>query len=356
MDNLENVIEDSLTDAELGPDTIEDNQESVEAAPEAPETTAELAPEAAEPEPQADPLSPPAPKADDFDKRFGLSAQSQSGRENRIPYSRVKKITEKAIADAKKEFEAFVPPTKFSELETKLKSLEPKVSDYEERLTKVAEFEQIMISDPDRFVGLLKQIPVWQEYFSKLAQPTPTPAQTPVEPTDDMPQPDTLLSDGSKVYSMEGLKALMTWNSKQAEDRAYKRIEEQYGPIRQSYNEYQRAQAIAPQVQNQIAEARKWKLFNESEADIVVALQKNPNWSLERAYQEVVLPKLDAEKAKELDALKTDREKLRAEILKELKTAPRSTSATSAQGKVVAPAGGGKRSLEDVIADSVKGL
>jgi len=52
-------------------------------------------------EPVNDPIEAPEAPLDDFDKKFGLTSTSPTGRENRIPYSRVKKITEKAVTDAK---------------------------------------------------------------------------------------------------------------------------------------------------------------------------------------------------------------------------------------------------------------
>jgi hypothetical protein len=341
MADLESVIEDSLTDAELPQEPTTDEQVDQEALPEAPEASPESpegTPEATEATSKGDDSKSPQ---DEFEKRVGFSQFTSSGRENRIPYSRVKKITEKAISDARKEWETTSTP-KFSDLETKLKDYEPKLKDYESRLQQVQEFERIMVSDPERFLGMLSKIPAYQGIFDRLTQPEVAQSTVPV--SDDMPQPDYKFPDGTVGYSMEGIRALQEWNRAQAKKDALAEIEKSYGPLRKSYEEYQRVQSIVPQVQAQIAEARKWNLFNESEPEIVEALKNNPSWSLERAYQHVVLPKLQTQ-------AQVSRDQIRAEVLSELKKAPKATSVTTGATRPK-PAGAGPRSLEQVIADA----
>jgi hypothetical protein len=292
MSDLTETIEDAVTDATLPEpegnlDSTDTTETPLEATPEAPEATTES------PEVKS-PATTEESKVDDFDKKYGLTAQSSSGRENRIPYSRVRKITEKAVKDAeatwKKNQEAgFTHLPKYQELETKVK-------DYEGRLTQVAQFEQVMSQDPNRFLTMLSQLPAYQPFFQRLnelaeAQTQAQTQQQPVQPqapiSDDMPQPDQQLSDGSLVYSMEGLKKLNEWNRAQAKrealaetqrllDERVKTVEQAYAPMKQSYESFQARQAVLPAVQQQIAEARQWPLFNDSEAEIVDALQKNP--------------------------------------------------------------------------------
>lgn len=363
MEDLTTLIEDSLTDAELPTEPTEVASDPIEAAPE----PTQDAPVEAVPDPDAHLLEEAKPVAqDEFDKKFGLTASSSSGRENRIPYSRVKKITEKAVNDAKTEWEkaqqtGFVPSTKFAELETKTK-------DYEARLGQVAEFEKVMVKEPVRFLQMLYKQPGYAAIFDQLAgsaaqQPTAAQDQVPQAPVpDDMPQPDQDLSDGSKVYSLEGLKTLLAWQDKRTEARTtgavLKQVEARYGPIEASFNSYQKIQAVIPQVQKQIEDARTWPLFNESEDDIVKALQTNPNWNLERAYQSVVYPKLTSEREVLANQAKVSKDTLRAEILKELKQAPRATSASVGQSRPnpVNPGTTGPRGLEDVIAESLKSI
>lgn len=354
MEDLTTLIEDSITDAELP--TPEAPVEVVEASPEPSEPVAEDSTSTAVPSPAEQAEEATKAPQDDFDKKFGLSAQSSSGRENRIPYSRVKKITEKAVNDAKTDWSktlttSHVPVSKFQEAETKLK-------DYEGRFEQVAQFEKFMATDQLGFLKRLYQQPGYKELLDQLAAGPAQPV-APVQPSapveEDFPQPDQQLSDGSKVYSMEGLKALREWDRKQVATAVLKEVETRYAPLEQDYKAYQQTQAVIPQVQRQIEEARTWPLFNESEADIVKSLQVNPAYTLERAYQAVVFPKMKAEQERLAGEAKVSKETMRAELLKELKQAPRSTAAATGPNRP-APAPTGPRSIEDVINESLKAL
>jgi hypothetical protein len=360
MSDLNEVIEDSITDAEL-PDTtpeVPDTPE-VEAAPDS--TPDPVTPEPAD---TSEVKSPADEKpVDDFDKKYGLQAQSASGRENRIPYSRVKKIADKAVKDAeanwkKSQETGFTPVAKYQELETKVK-------DYEGRLSQVAQFEQILDKDPAQFLTRLSQHPAYTQFFNRLneladfadkqgkAQAQPLDSQ--VQPGADMPQPDHPLPDGTMVYSIDGLRKLQEWNRNQAKQEAVaeaqrilddriQAVEAKYGPMAKDYDTYQARQSVLPTVQKQITEARAWPLFNESEVEIATALERNPSWNLERAYQSVVLPKLQA-----------NRDTMRADILKEVKQAPRSTTVGGSRVKAN-PTGGTPQSLEEVIKASLDGI
>lgn len=346
-DPIEDAIVSSIEDVEL-PEPTEDPTPAapVEVAPEAASEPTAPVPEA----PKAEVKPPTVDEVDPFDKKYGLTRQSAEGRENRIPYSRVKKIAdnaakEAAAAEAKK-FETHVPATKFAELETENK-------DYKTRLTQVSEFERIMVEDAPRFLTMLytKLPQSYQRLLEPLFQPqAAAPAQasasTPQgQPDGDMPLPDQTLSDGSKVYSMEGLKALLGWQAQQVETRVTKQVESRYAPMESDYQRHQQIQNALPKVQQQIQDARTWPQFNENEADIVKALRDNPSFSLERAYQAVVLPRLQAQ-----------RDQMRAELLQEVKQAPRSTAAPTTAFKAAPPVKNGPQSVEDVVADAIKGI
>lgn len=341
--DLTEVITSSIEDLELGPDTL----------PE-PETEASTdhvpAPDSVEPEvkePESTAVQSPAAKTeakiepDDFEKKYGIAPSSSSGRENRIPYSRVKKITEKAVNDRVKELEATFNP-KLSDFETKVKG-------YEEQLGRVAEFEKNMVGDPKGFLTWLStNIPAYAEIFKGLAAPSEATDTKPKAPTpDDMPQPDQKLSDGSMVYSLDGLKALNQWNRdlarKEAREEVMSEVSKRYAPIEEQWKAQEHLKVVVPQIQAQITEARTWLQFNENEADIVKALQANSKLSLEGAYRQVVFPRLTA-----------DRNKMREELLKEIKKAPTSTSAPSGSSKPAKESG--PRSLEAIIRESISGL
>lgn len=354
MSDLASIIEDAVTDAEL-PEPVETLADSVEVAPAAPEPVVEPVKE-----PAQTVVEPPSP-AEEFDQKFGLAATSASGRENRIPYSRVKKITEKAVAEAvaakSKEYEtSHTPATRYQELETKFKDYEDRVVTYEKRLEEIGRFENIMMNDVPQFITMLSRLPQYATVLAPLFEAGGQPATQQRQPvSDDMPQPDQKFSDGSLGYSMDGLKALNEWNRKQAKVEAMRELEAEYGPIKADWKRHQMVQSVLPVIQAQIEDARKWKLFTESEDDIVKTLAANPAWSLERAYQHVVLPKFEAEQTKLKTSAQVTKDAMRAEILKEIKAAPKATSvpAGSAKTEPVSTTG---RTLEDVINDAIKVL
>src|SRR3990167_8018641 len=233
MNNTEETIEQALNDftaenpdpiVEETSDTTDTTTETTEVSDDA--TVIDSADATAEEKPAQMEVVSPAEKlaaktakipvaVDDFDKKFGIAAKSVTGAENKIPYSRVKKIVTKAQNDAKaearKEFEIEFQPAKFKEFSDK-------VTDYEGRLTKVAEFENILENEPKKFLDILSRIPAYKEFFgyiSKLAegQGAPTAAvgdstakpAIVVDPADPMPQPNRTNPDGSKVYDLDGL-------------------------------------------------------------------------------------------------------------------------------------------------------
>lgn len=355
MADLEDIIEDSISDAALPPEPVETEAEPTpEVAPEAP-------PEAPEAPTESDQVESPAMKAekaeaaakalpDDFEKKFGIPSQSAGGRENRIPYSRVTKIVDKAvktaIADRNKEFETTYNP--------KLADFEAKVKDYEGKLERVAEFEKVMVNKPDQFLKMLSQIPAYADFFKAIeagfkeqaAPAAEAPIQSDAVVGGSMPVPDQELPDGSKVYSLDGLKALLMWNSNQTRTDTIKEVEKRYAPIESDWQANKKVQAMIPQVQAQITDARTWPMFTENEDDIVKALQTNQQLSLEGAYRQVVWPKMTA-----------DRNKMREEILKEVKQAPRATAApTQASRSSVKEVPTGPRNLEDIIAEAAATL
>ena len=297
--------------------------------------------------PAADPTDPLTAVQDDFDKRWGISSKSATGRENRIPHSRVKQMVSKAeqeaIARITKEMEG-----KFG---TERQPLETKVKDYEDRLTKVAQFEQVLENDPKTFLGLLSQIPAYKEFFDYVGQlANNAQPQTPKTP-EGMPQPDQTLPDGTKVYSMEGLQALLDWQGQNVEKRVTSQVEQRvaqrYQPMEQKWQEEQRIAQLVPVIEKQIADARTWPNFAELEPEIVKILKADPQISLERAYvkayQDITIPKVSV-----------DRNKMRTDILAELRQKPISSSAPSSQVRPSSQQSNESRSLDDIVAQAAR--
>jgi hypothetical protein len=171
-----------------------------------------------------------------------------------------------------------------------------------------------------------------------------------------MPQPDQRLSDGSMVYSMDGLKALNAWNRMQARQETLQEVDKRFGPIEQEYRAHQQVQQLIPKVQAEIDEARRWPHFNENEGDIVRALQHDGRLSLEGAYRRVVLPKLASAQAEFDKKVKEVETATRKKVLAELKAAPTSTSAPTSASRPSPSQSKGNRSLEDIITEQVQTL
>lgn len=345
--DLETVIEDAANDS-VSPEPVDSASDtSVETTETETVETTESSQVAA---PGGDqPTETETTEGDDFAKLYGIQPNSITGRENRIPYSRVKKIVERAekeaVAKAQKAAEGGFTP--------KLQEAEAKIKDYEGRLQKVAQFENMIETQPQQFLQLLSTIPAYKEFFdyiNKLAASGSTAEvkQESYLDSSTMPQPDETLSDGSKVYSLEGLAKRDEWLARQVEERAVRAAEErlskQYGPMREQFEAEQRRQAAIPHIQKQLAEARTWLGFTDNEAAILEALKADGNLSLEGAYRQVVLPKLQS-----------NRDEMRKSIIEELKKKPQATSvttnATRPQTQDNRP-----KSVEEIIAEQARKL
>ena len=341
--DLTNVVADATDDAAFDASV----EPIAEDAPtrDADASTDPLAATTETPEPVTDPL---APATDDFEKKWGIPSKSITGRENRIPHSRVKQMVTKA------EQEAIARITK--ELEgkwgTERQPLETKVKDYEDRLTKVAQFEHVLENDPKTFLGMLSQIPAYKEFFDyigKLSQPPAAGTQpgSAAKVPEGMPQPDQTLPDGTKVYSMEGLQSLLAWQSENVEKRVTQRVQERYAPLEQERQTRQRMEQMVPVIEKQIAEARQWPHFAELESEVIKNLKADPQISLERAFvkafNEFQVPKVTAE-----------RNKIRTDVLAELKQRPVSSSAPAAQVRPGARPTTESRSLDEIVAQAAR--
>jgi hypothetical protein len=380
--DLEQTITDAVNDSLTEGDTpdVDVVEEASPEPVEAPESDSPVEP-APEVEASAEVPSPaatevPEPKVeepqDDFAKLAGIRQMGVGGRENRIPYSRVKKITEKAVADKVSEVAEAALGRKLNSGEkavdvvkahvAKLPELEAKVTDYESRLSAVGQFEDVMANDPRKFLGILAKIPAYKEFFEFIDQGAQALQKLQTQPQiaaqqqtgslpDDMPEPDQELEDGSKVYSLDGLKSLLAWQGAQTENRVkstyekqLKEMQDRYAPIETDWQERRRTEAVLPVIRKKIEEARTWPLFNESEQEILAKLQEDKQISLDDAYRMVVFPKLVSE-----------RNKVRQEVIAEVKKAPTSTAVTSrAGGKPTQQAG--PRSIEDIIRDQIATL
>lgn len=390
--DLEQVITDSVNDAvsdvDYADDAPIDDTPAVEASSEPSTAPTDASVEPTEATPQSStqvvptanqPAEQAAEPKDAFADLAGVPQMGVTGRENRIPYSRVKKITEKAAFDAESKIAETVIGRKLNQGEKpadvvkqhleQIPQLTSRVQDYEGRLNTVGQFENVMANDPEKFLGMLAKLPAYKQFFQFVetaydtmqkasAQPQAS-GQQPVQPSipqpvsDDMPQPDEKLPDGSAVYSMNGLRNLITWTQTRARaeavaeatkqfDARYKALESRYEPIQRAWQEHQTRQSVMPLIQAQIAEAKTWPMFNELEPEITKLLEQNKTMSLEAAYRAVAFPRMQA-----------DRNSMRQQLLKELQQAPVTTSVNRPGVKPLAPTAG-PRSMEQIIAEEVE--
>jgi len=366
-DTVSTAIEDSLNDftseiSDTSTDTVDTTTDASTETTEAVDDTTEAVEsvdssktdsmQVVAPTAQAEPTK--ATETDDFAKEFGLNPKGVTGAPNRIPYDRVKKIVTKAKADAKvaaiAEYE--------KEFQPKFKEYETKVTDYEDRLTKVAQFEHILENEPKQFLEMLSQIPIYKDFFDYIAQlaankpteeakqPEKTALVPDVDPNDPRPLPNKVNPDGSRVYDLDGLDQLMAWQARQVEKKVSSQVEQQvskrYAPIEEAWKRQEYLAKITPQIDQQVAEARTWDRFAELEPLVVELMNKDPRISLEKAYmvtyQKNIIPKLTS-----------DRNKVRADVLAELKRQPIGTAAPVTRTQTKQVSDNTPRSIEAII-------
>lgn len=239
------------------------------------------------------------PQADEYDSM--IEAEMGSGhskkRDNRIPYTRTRKIIEKA----KKEWAAAQ--------EAAIKQHTDRISQFEQQLEAVAQVEAIIANDPERFIQMLPSInPAYRQYFGAAADPL------------------------AQAVNRDG-----TVDLERLTSQIEQRVSKQFEPLMREHQSRAFIEATLPKVRAQIAEAQKWPLFEENRGEIEKVLQNDQRASLEQAYQRVVLPKLAA-----------SRDAMREEVLAELKQRPHSTSAIPSLAQRQEQAE--PQSIEDVVA------
>lgn len=321
------------TQAGSGGEPVETGGESVAVSPSASA--------AAEPEKPAAEVDAVAKELEEL----GLKAPVEGERENRLPYSRVKKIVQNA---QKKLTDAHTAA--LTERETKLAAAQRKV-DEQERINHLAE------TDPDRFVQMAAAVnpKVWGPLYKKLtsqapaADAKPAPTVTTIGP---MPAPDAKFEDGSVGYSADGLQKLLDWNRQQARAEAVteteKRFTERFGPIEQTFRSQQEINQRLPAIRAQLDRAVKtWgKPFEDdykkdNDSEILGYLRAHPEVTFDAAVATVLIPKIQAE-----------RNTMRSEILKEINARPKAAVRTT-PAAVTADSNGGPQTTEDMVREAI---
>lgn len=307
------------------------------------------------------------PLADDpLAKELGLKSR-MDGKENRIPYSRVKMITANAEKKAKAELLQQVADAHGVDVKT----LDPgKLKDYlggretsfaSERaeVTQMREVEKIMQADEDRFMEMLAGVnPKYRKFVEAVkgaaGQQTGLPEAVKAL---NLPEPDFDLGNGQKTYSLEGIQSALRWaieeGKRQATDAATTVVNQKFKPLEESAASRERIATQTARMQSQWNDARqKLNGFTDHEQEILALIradtkaaqtEKRRPMTVKEAWADVMFPKREA-----------DRAKIRAELIAEgKKTVTGTSTATQTQA---AAAQTGPVSMEDIIKQSIAKL
>lgn len=304
-----------------------------ETPPEGDETTEEVVAE-----PEVKPEEKPKPKEEeeaDADAELG-PAKDDKGKENKIPHSRVVKISanaaKKAVLDlvsSVAEVVGFdktkVTPENFSQA---MQSVAGEVVTLRGRVAAMDELGPIMESDGEAFIRILaKSNPEQYERFLAVIDggeggKKPTATEEDPEPLPDIPY---TLPDGTKgtTYSLEGQRKREAWLIRNVKreimadyDKRLKPIEDEKKTIAQTERENQQ---LAINLKDLIDEMRTYEGFTENEPAIqthLATIDKKVPFSkaIRQAYNAVVVKKL-----------KDDAANARTKAMEELKKAGRPT-------------------------------
>jgi hypothetical protein len=284
-------------------------------------------------------------------EEHGFKAAAKGQRENKIPYSRVRKIVGNAIKKIK---------TGHSDELTKR---EKDALGFKTRAGEADAWDRAIATDPDRVVAHLAALypDKWGKYTKPAATETPA-AALPKAEEDPMPEPDG--EDGS--YTKKGLKALLDWNRREAVRESDTRIRKEYqgkfGTLDTIERERRAKAAVAAQqpiIDAKLSALRTtWgKLFTDDEelaktgkseilaaavADRTAAVaERRPVLPFEVIVAQVLLPKMQLTQ----DQQRTKLIKEMNDRKKAAKTVPTNTT------KVVDD--GGPKGTEDIIRESL---
>lgn len=294
---------------------------------------------------------------DDFDKEpeFTLDARGRKS-VNKIPQPRVKKMVESSVKRA---------------VEARDKEHTEKVKAYEGELQSTRAIGKIMDDDPSRFMAILaNHDPRYKAYLEShqaaQAGGVKPGAARPAGADDPMPKADAQLPDGTPAYSPEGFQKFQEWQARQVENRVLEAVQKKYGWVDEARAANEKRDQDVKAMQSQIAEATTWDGFEEHRADILKALQddsaevaknggKHKFRDLGAAYRYVLKTKHEQAVAK----LSTDRNKLREEVLAEMKARPNGTSTNATNTPVAKPVPGASnepRDTKTIIRESIAKL
>lgn len=247
----------------------------------------------------------PQAEIDELAQALGITDQGKGKWTARVAYSKLHKVIKERDEKRKAEHEA---------------ALRQSSEQFANVQRQIAEFDR-MVASPEHLLSALAQVhPAYGAYLARSgAAPAPSQAH------DTPPQFNTAADLQQYVQS-----------------QIDRHVSERLAPIERERQSRQVLEAAIPRVRQQLAEAEKLPMFSESKAEILAALQKNPEMGLHDAYMSIVVPKLAA-----------GRDQVRQDVLAELKSRPHSTTVTSTvSGRAVSDAE--PASTEDIVRAAIR--
>lgn len=294
----------------------------------------------------------PAKKAD-LMAELGLKPRPD-GRVHRIPLPRVETMVTKAREEAASTVktvvetvgkalgvpEAELSTATFETIAPKLTEALADVAELRDRVGVMDELAPIMLTNGRAFVKMLAASNPEQygEFLAVMEDGYQPPArrELPDEKDDPMPEPDLKikLPDGTEgmTYSKAGQAKKDEWAERRYERKLAAAIDARFKPLddkeKAAQSKEARQQQIITDLNDFMSGAEEWKGFKDAKEEIKAEMKnidkKVPfRKAVRQAYETVVFGKLH-----------TDRVKMRAEILAELKKAPNATG-TKTGGKKV---------------------
>lgn len=332
LKTTEELITAAMADAQI---PIGDEPVEMVDPDDEPEVVAEAAKEPAkveekeavvEGEKKGDPLdADDDPELTKLLEEYGIKRAGKVQNDNRLSYSRIRKITGKIVKTIHAKNKADL-----DERDSKYKTLEDKLKPYEVT-------DALIQSDPDRYVGILAAI--HPDKYKKFLTPAEVKeVKAAVKVTEDpIPGPDQKFSDGTVGYSPEQMEKRENWLVAKAKTDAVAEMETRFKPILDAHQAKEVHNQMEPGIRAQLNRLKEtWgELFVEEykkdkDSDIIKLMRQmdaqGTPITMDAAATQILLPrKLAAEKA----GLTPDREKMRAEILAEIEKAPAAAQRTT---------------------------
>lgn len=324
-----------------------DTSEEAKAAKEAAKVP-EIDPATGKPKVEAKPVEKTQVEKDL--EELGLKAPKEGERENRLPFSRVKKITENYGKKLTERHQAELTP-----LKTEVETLRTTAAT-------VKNVDRLIATDADRYITMLAGIhPEYKKFLQggkvdndpakvdKDGKPAENKAVSALGPR---PVADHEFADGTMGFTPAQHDKLLDWVAAKAKEEALTEaraeMDKRFKPMddqRKNDEDYTKRVEGVKAEGALIRDMYGDDVVKKYEAQIVAHMKKNPTMSPRQAAREIIMP-----------ALQADRNKMRTELLVETGERPAAAKKTPA---AAAKADGEEHeptTIEGIIAKSIQGL